>query len=148
MTTITVHKTAPQADSSFSQLDFTLPNDLPQTWSWSSIMSLMSTSISGEKGDYTWEYDTPTAILSISSKKSYQQRFYGKQADFNNLTRRMATSEVEIAALKATSEDEIAALKASLEDIHDQLLKRDQADECFSGVMKKVQIYTSLGRCA
>ena len=120
MVAITVHRIFPASDSTFSS-DMEVPlRQLPQTWSWSNITGMLPTSLSGEKGDYNWNYDIPTATLSISSKLSYQQRFYAKQAEMT---------------------DRIAALE-------DELAKRNQADEYFREVIMKVQIYTSLGRSA
>lgn len=121
MATITVRRISPDSTSS-PDIEVTLPQ-LPQTWSWSNIIGMIPTSLSGEKGDYDWNYDIPTSTLSISSKLSYQQRFYAKQTDVDDLKARMATLE-------------------------GKLHNRDLADEYFLEVMTKVQIYTSLGRCA
>ena len=87
MTTIIVCRTAPDPIFQVSlDIKVTLhASDLPKTWSWLNIVGMIPTSLSGEKGDYNWNYDIPTATLSLSNKLSYQQRFCSKQADFNNL---------------------------------------------------------------
>lgn len=128
MTTIIIHRTAPS--QTFSP-EVTL-HHLPQTWSWSNIVGTIPTSISGEKGDYIRNYDIPTATLplSTSSKLSYQQRFHNKPAEFHDLRAEMAQLTRRMAALEGKS------------------YNRDLADEYFSEVFMKVQIYTSIGRGA
>ena len=84
---------------------------------------MIPTSLSGEKGDYDWEYNGSTATLSIASKHLYQQRFHSKQVDFND-------QKVELATLE------------------DNFEKKVLSDEYLADVLMKVQLYTSLGRGA
>ena len=83
MTTITIHRDAPV--STFPPNTTVTISHLPKTWSWSDIVEMMPTSLSGEKGDYDWEYNESTATLSIASKHSYQQRFHSKQVELATL---------------------------------------------------------------
>ena len=153
MSTITVHRTAP--DSTFSpDIEVTL-HHLPQTWSWSNIKGMLSTSLSGEKGDYSWNFDTPTATLSLSSKLSYRDRFHTKQVDCNDLraemtrlTRRMTALENKLTQRIITLEDKLDNGTQQIITLEDKLDKRTQADEYHLGIIMKVQIYTSLGQCA
>ena len=121
MTTITIHRDAPV--STFPPNTTVTISHLPKTWSWSDIVEMMPTSLSGEKGDYDWEYNESTATLSIASKHSYQQRFHSKQVDFNDQ-------------------------KVELTTLEDNFKKKVLSDEYLADVLMKVQLYTSLGRGA